>query len=141
MVEWLWRRVARILARPAVTDWLWRRVAGTPYLRGPSHSRSWWLFNPRSEIDGKPAKRWFPLSVKLTVMPSGDTGPGLRMNAENVRSFVLIGAYEELYADMLLIRLRSRGDTALLRKDRPYRIHRVDDRVGALVLQLVGRPA
>lgn len=141
MVEWFWRLVARFLARPATTDRLWRHVVGKAYMRGPSNSRSWWLFNPRSEIDGTPQRAWLPLSLRLTYMPCADSGPGLRMNAETVRSFVLIGAYEELYADLLLIRTWVKGDTVKLRKDRPYRIHRVDDRVGALVLQLVGRPA
>lgn len=140
MAEWFWRLVARFLARPAVTDRLWRRCVGKPHQRGPSRSRSWWIFNPRSEIDGSPAKRWLPWSVRLTVMPSHDTGPGLRMNAEPVRTFVLLGAYEEMYADLLLIRVRSRGDTVKLPRNRPYRIHRVDDRVGALALEIVGRP-
>ncbi len=54
MINFFWRLVAKLLARPAIADWLIARAKLTPYQHIMSadgtemYMDRWWLFNPYS---------------------------------------------------------------------------------------------
>ncbi|WP_042562263.1 hypothetical protein, partial [Pseudomonas fluorescens] len=54
MLNFFWRIIAKVLARPAISDWLIARAKLTPYQHIMSadgtemYMGRWWLFNPYS---------------------------------------------------------------------------------------------
>lgn len=78
--------IARVLARPAVTDWLIRRAMRTPYTHITSadgsqvYMRRYWLFNPYP-ADSSGNRPWwqFPISIRLhQIMREDDDTAALR---------------------------------------------------------------
>lgn len=104
MREIIWRGIAAIVSRPAVSAWIIKRAQRTPY--SPIRSRDgaelymdrWWLFNPYSkDADGNagPARwSWLP-SVRVHHILRADSDDHLHDHPWNARTIVLREWYEE----------------------------------------------
>lgn len=96
--------LARILARPRVTDWLIRRALRTPYTHigatdgGGDYMRRFWLFNPYPG-DSSGAKNWFPISIRIHHIRRPDQDRHLHDHPWNARTFILRGGYKEIRPD------------------------------------------
>lgn len=100
----IWKLVALLLARPAVTDWLIRRAQRTPYQHITSADGSsvymgrWWLFNPYpSPYGGQPQdhyRAWLP-SIRVHHICRADQDRDLHDHPWNARTFILRGWYTE----------------------------------------------
>lgn len=94
--------IARVLARPAVTDWLIRRAMRTPYTHITSadgsqvYMRRYWLFNPYP-ADSSGNRPWwqFPISIRLHQIMREDDDRDLHDHPWNARTFILRGWYKE----------------------------------------------
>jgi len=94
--------IARVLARPAVTDWLIRRAMRTPYTHITSadgsqvYMRRYWLFNPYP-ADSSGNRPWgqFPISIRLHQIMREDDDRDLHDHPWNARTFILRGWYVE----------------------------------------------
>lgn len=94
--------IARVLARPAVTNWLIRRAMRTPYTHITSadgsqvYMRRYWLFNPYpADSSGKRAWWKFPISIRLHQIMREDDDRDLHDHPWNARTFILRGWYKE----------------------------------------------
>lgn len=126
--------IARVLARPAVTDWLIRRAVRTPFTHivGPSgemYMGRYWLFNafPESSSSGR---RWrFPISIRLHHIMRADEDRHQHDHPWNARTFILRGWYREerLKVDGLHLYARAPGDTATLKFGEFHRITEVSE--------------
>lgn len=94
--------IARVLARPAVTDWLIRRAMRTPYTHITSadgsrvYMRRYWLFNPYpADSSGKRPWWQFPISIRLHQIMREDDDHDLHDHPWNARTFILRGGYVE----------------------------------------------
>lgn len=121
MREWIWKRIALLLARPAVASWLIARAARTPYLDikngADVYMGRWWLFNRYDRPRGW-LRRLLP-SVRVHHIRRPDADRHLHDHPWNARTIILRGGYEEhLPLDLLetvpLSRIRSEGDTGRL---------------------------
>lgn len=154
--------IARVLARPAVTDWLIRRAMRTPYTRITSADGSqvymhrYWLFNPYP-ADSSGNRPWwqFPISIRLHQIMREDDDRDLHDHPWNARTFILRGWYEEKrpthefdhlielpegakLVEVLELLKREAGDTAALRFGEYHRITEVSDG-GVWTLFVTGR--
>jgi hypothetical protein len=104
MREFIWRIVAWIVARPAVTRWLIQRAQRTPYYHIAAQGSEevymgrWWLFNPYGKgVDGEvlPARwSWLP-SIRIHHILRADNDRDLHDHPWNARTIILSGWYEE----------------------------------------------
>jgi hypothetical protein len=101
--EALWRIVAFIVTRPAITAWLICRAQRTPYrhIHGPDGSLymgRWWLFNPYP-IEGQPDMRakWLQRlpSARIHHIVRPDSDRHLHDHPWNARTIVLRNWYKE----------------------------------------------
>lgn len=92
MIEFIWRRVARFLARPAVADWLIRRAMRTPYSHLPGYMQRYWLLNAYE--GNRWHIKWLP-SVRIHHILRQDTDPHMHNHPWTFRSVVLKGGYIE----------------------------------------------
>lgn len=101
MRELLWRLVATIATRPAVTAWLIERAQRTPYFHltspdGSPYMGRWWLFNPYPPKSDGEGRRWTWLpSVRIHHIMRADRERHLHDHPWNARTIVLRGWYEE----------------------------------------------
>lgn len=132
----LWRAIARIATRPAVSDWLITRASRTPYtpITGPDGSiymRRLWLFNPYPPMsDGGGEARgwrgWLP-SVRIHHIMRPDSDRHMHDHPWNARTIVLRGWYIEERPGRLTSHLweRTRGYTGRLLFGQYHRIEEV----------------
>lgn len=153
--------IARVLARPAVTNWLIRRAMRMPYTNITSadgsqvYMRRYWLFNPYpADSSGKRAWWQFPISIRLHQIMREDDDGALHDHPWNARTFILRGWYHEArrepsHKDVLLGDadprswierhcLRGAGDAARLRFGEYHRITEVSEG-GVWTLFVTGR--
>jgi hypothetical protein len=112
MKNLIWRLLAKLLARPAVSTWLIARAQRTPYQHIMSadgqdtYMGRWWLFNPynRETHIGKYA--WFPWSIRIHHILRPDADRDLHDHPWHARTVILRGSYTEQ-------RLLEAGDPAL----------------------------
>lgn len=103
MREFIWKIIARIVTRPAVTQWLISRAQRTPYTHITSadgtsvYMGRWWLFNPYpgpSSYTRNGWRDWLP-SVRVHHIKRADQDRHLHDHPWNARTIVLRGWYEE----------------------------------------------
>ena len=98
MREFLWRAIARFLARPSVVSWLIE--ASVPYAHiygkdGTLYMGRWWLFNPYCKTPGlRTWGEWLP-SIRLHWICRPDNERELHDHPWNARTIILKGWYEE----------------------------------------------
>ena len=101
MLNFFWRIIAKVLARPAIADWLIARAKLTPYQHIMSadgtemYMGRWWLFNPYSRETHKPALWWCPWSFRIHHIMRPDEDRGLHDHPWNARTIILRGWYTE----------------------------------------------
>jgi hypothetical protein len=140
----LWRLVAWLVTRPAVSRRIQQRAARTPYgdiygADGKSlYMRRWWLFNPYEHHDGLRMFPWFPWSVRVHHIVRPDEDRHLHDHPWNCRTIILNGWYVEERAGGKLFE-RNAGDTASITHNEFHRIRWVDPNVGAVTLFITGR--
>lgn len=111
--------LAKILARPAVTDWLIRRARRTPYTsivkKGELYMERYWLFNPFQPQNDGAGRRWgeWVPSIRLQWILRPDVGPYPHDHPWNARTFILRGWYRDVRKGQSC--LRTAGTTATLR--------------------------
>lgn len=167
MLNFLWRLLAKLLARPAVANRIITRAQRTPYLHILSHDESetymwrWWLFNPYNRGEHKAKYRWWPWSVRVHHIMRADGDRDLHDHPWNARTIILRGWYIEqrmVPATMVDISKHPReldlywlendpvkiiplhrkaGDTALLSHGEYHRIDQVPDE-GVYTLFITG---
>ena len=101
MINFLWRLLAKLLARPAVAARLIARAKRTPYLHIMSadgqtrYMGRWWLFNPYSRTTHKPERWWCPWSFRIHHIMRPDEDRDLHDHPWNARTIILRGSYVE----------------------------------------------
>ena len=136
MKEFIWRLIARLLARPAIADLIIRRAQRTPYQHIMSadgtemYMGRWWLLNPYDRDTHKARFRWLPWSVRVHHIMRADQDRDLHDHPWDARTVILRGAYleERLLPDGLPATTaieRQPGDTATLRYGEFHRIEAV----------------
>lgn len=126
LIDRIFSRIARVLARPAVVDWLIARAMKTPYthITGPDgtvYMERYWLFNPYP-ADSSGKREWwrFPISIRLHRIMRKDSDRHLHDHPWNARTFILRGWYVERrraskYDDVgVRMETRHAGETAKL---------------------------
>lgn len=144
MSEVLWRVLAWLATRPAVSDWLIARAMRTPHseIRGDDGSLymgRWWLFNPYPRTDGAHLRRypWLPISVRIHHIVRPDSDRALHDHPWNARTIILRGWYVERREGQGYFK-RNEGDTASLRFGEFHRITSLSAG-GAYTLFITGR--
>ncbi|MGN8120386.1 hypothetical protein ACTJK9_01345 [Pseudomonas sp. 22082] len=150
MINFLWRLIAKLLARQAIADWLIARAKLTPYLHIMSadgtemYMGRWWLFNPYDPVTGKRRISLIPWSIRIHHIKREDNARDLDDHPWNARTVILRGGYTEQrlldHEDAALSGLnvpanaqateyidRRPGETAQLRYGEYHRIDRVAD--------------
>lgn len=114
MTEYLWRRIAAFVARPAVLQWLYRRAEKTTYFHLDGYMNRWWLFNPIETVgDTKLAKYpWCPVSVRMHHILRADKARNPHNHPGSFRTLIGKGWYIEDREDGDHVRLQ--GDTSVL---------------------------
>ncbi|WP_166219767.1 hypothetical protein [Pseudomonas atagonensis] len=138
MINFFWRLIAKLLARPAIADYLIARAKLTPYQHIMSadgtemYMGRWWLFNPYSRETHKPALWWCPWSLRIHHIMREDADRDLHDHPWNARTIILRGWYTEERRIFWLAgghidveRHRSTGDTARLNHGEYHRIDQV----------------
>lgn len=101
--QFIWRIIAWMVTRPAITAWLIRRAQRTPYTHITSadgqdtYMGRWWLFNPYpgpSSYTRKGWRDWLP-SIRIHHIMREDRDRHLHDHPWNARTIVLRGWYEE----------------------------------------------
>ena len=101
MLNFFWRILAKVLARPAIADWVIARAKLTPYQHITSadgtemYMGRWWLFNPYSRETHKPALWWCPWSFRIHHILRPDEDRDLHDHPWNARTIILRGWYTE----------------------------------------------
>jgi hypothetical protein len=99
----IWKAIARVVAKPAVTNWLIKRAMKTPYSHihdpktGKLYMERFWLFNPYPPAsDGRKRKwaDWIP-SVRIHHIVRPDQDRHLHDHPWNARTIILRGWYLE----------------------------------------------
>ena len=148
MPEFIWRTLAKFLARPAVSEWLINRAIWTPYdhlvirdgrvcrmphgypisLGGKWYMRRWWLL------------RLGLLQIRIHNILSPDPGRDLHSHPWRFRTFILRGWYKEERAAFPRKFTRYAGDTAAMDRDEWHKITNIS-RGGVWTLFVtIGRP-
>lgn len=129
--NWLWNKLAVLLAKPKVANWLIDNALGTPYTHITStdgksiYMGRWWLFNPYHECKGRMRFSWFPWSVRVHWIKREDLDRHLHDHPWNARTVILKGHYVEkrLMPDgSEKLNLMRPGATARLRCGEYHRI-------------------
>lgn len=136
--------LAKLLARPRVTDWLIRRALRTPYTHigatdgQGDYMRRFWLFNPYP-ANSSGNSNWFPISIRLHHIRRPDQDHDLHDHPWNAHTFILRGSYVEVRPpdiDEQHVRVwingpsrhhRVAGDTVALKFGEYHRIVEVSD--------------
>lgn len=157
-MEFIWKFIARQMARPAVANWLIERAMRTPYSNiekdGVMYMWRWWLFNPYPDTgaSGKDRKRWqFPISIRIHHIVEPDQDRDMHDHPWNARTIILRGSYSEVRPlrdptlQYLLRNLsdrhhytRSAGETAKLKFGEYHRITSISDG-GVYTMFVTGR--
>lgn len=150
MPEFIWRALARFLARPAVSEWIINRAMRTPYdhlvvnrsrvcrvkdgyepawLRGEYfYMKRWWLL------------RLGPLHIRVHNILSPDPGRDLHSHPWRFRTFILRGWYKEERASFPRKFTRYAGDTSAMDRDEWHKITNIS-RAGVWTLFVtIGKP-
>lgn len=137
MLNYFWRLLAKLLARPAVADWIITRAMRTPYdwlavadqgdqdriLRLPPDTTLWpgdyWYM-----------RRWWflrlgPLQVRVHHIMAEDIGRDYHDHPWPFRTFILRGGYIERREGVRPV-WRKAGDTAAMGRGKFHRIAQVD---------------
>ncbi|MCK2183545.1 hypothetical protein [Halomonas getboli] len=137
----IWKAIAHLASRPAVTRWLLRRAMRTPYSHivknGETYMERYWLFNPYDNATRVARRPWCPVSVRLHVIRKPDEDEHLHDHPWDARTLILRGWYlEERHGQHLTS--RQPGDTAEIGV---RRYHRITDvcQDGAVTLFITGR--
>lgn len=150
MPEFIWKLIARLVAKPRIAAWLIRRAQRTPYfhLLSPdgrdTYMRRWWLFNPYDHETRETRWRWCPISIRVHHICTPDLDRDLHDHPWNARTIILEGGYLEVRSELVggrpLARLYARepGDTAPLDHDQYHSILDVAEG-GAYTLFITGR--
>lgn len=99
-MNWLWKPVAWLVSRPAVTSWLIKRAQKTPYFHLPGYMDRWWLFNAYGSEgpDGVREKTkpypWLP-SVRIHHILRKDFARDPHDHPWDARTIILKGGYKE----------------------------------------------
>lgn len=113
-MKWL----AKILAKPAVTDFLVRQAKKRPYVHIPAltgeYMERYWLV---------PEKPWLPFAIRIHIIKRPDSDRHLHDHPFDFRTFVLDGMYIEERADGKAYRKET--DTYKLDATTPHRIRAV----------------
>lgn len=126
------RRLAKLLARPAVVDWLIARALRTPYsdivVEGKTYMRRFWLFNPYTD-EGR-IRRWskYLPSIRLHHIVLADPDRHMHDHPWDARTFILRGGYHEIRHHEGIGAVshgRGAGDTVALLFGEYHRITRV----------------
>lgn len=97
----LWHLAAKLLAKPAIATWIIERAQRTPYQHITSadgqdvYMGRWWLFNPYCRKTHKPARWWFPWSIRVHHIMRPDDDRDLHDHPWNARTIILRGWYTE----------------------------------------------
>lgn len=101
MKEFLWKQLARFLAKPRIAEALIRYAKRTPYMHlpsneDPSYMERYWVFNPYDRTTNKP--RWgllCPVSIRVHHIKREDLDRALHDHPWDARTIILRGWYEE----------------------------------------------
>jgi hypothetical protein len=145
MKEILWGFLARLLAKPAVTQWLINRAVRTPYLHLTSpdgndlYMARFWLFNPYDRVTHEPKYAWCPWSIRLHHIHREDQDRHPHNHPWDARTIILRGWYHEqrILGFFHPYRARLQGDTAPLKFGEYHRITEVAPE-GAVTLFISG---
>ncbi|KPY92147.1 Cytosine-specific methyltransferase [Pseudomonas tremae] len=138
MINFLWRLLAKLLARPAIAAWLITSAQRTPYL----HIRSadgqevymgrWWLFNAYDRETHLGRIRWCAWSIRVHHIMRPDADRDLHDHPWDARTVILRGFYKEQRRYFWpasdptdLDYWREAGDTARLNHGEYHRIDKV----------------
>lgn len=110
MKNFILKRVARFLARPAVAEYLIERSQRTPYLNLEGYMNRWWLFNPYHPTPGLRQFKWCPFSIRVHHILRADNAEHQHDHPWDARTFILKGGYIEKRGDEEFCRFS--GDTA-----------------------------
>lgn len=122
--DWLWNRVAWVLARPRVRDWIIQRAMKTPYFHLDGYMNRWWLFNGYKPITKVRPYPWFPWSLRVHQILRQDFDKWPHDHPANCRTFVLKNSYVEERDDGF--HLRQAGDSAAIKFGEFHNIVHVD---------------
>lgn len=128
-----YKLLAKVLARPAVTDWLIQRAMRTPYTHiakdGDVYMERYWLFNPypvNSSGASKGGLRALLPSIRLHKIMRPDSDRHKHDHPWDARTFILRNWYDEIRQDELIwadrLIHRAAGTTAMLRFGEFHRI-------------------
>lgn len=115
MIDWLWRKVANIVTRPAVFAWIVESSLATPYYHLKRDAERlymarWWFFNGYGTEHHQ--RRWaFLPSIRVHHIADTDQGPE-HNHPWSARSIILKGWYIESREGQVMV--RSQGDTFTL---------------------------
>lgn len=137
----IWNLIAKVCAKPAVSEWLIKKAQKRPYLHiygenGEMYMGRWWLFNPYPNAEEK-RKNWFPISVRIHHIQKEDDDRHLHDHPWNARTMIIKGGYVELKEDGEMY-CRSPGDTAGLKFGEYHRIVEVAPE-GAWTIFITGK--
>lgn len=128
MKEFIWKHIARFLARPTIAWWLIQYAMRTPYSHlpsneDPSYMGRFWLFNPYTKK--KTLISWIPFSIRIHHIKRADAERHPHDHPWDARTIILIGYYEEYRLGDRFTHLRGPGDTATLGFNQYHSITRV----------------
>ncbi|MDX0622875.1 hypothetical protein GOD54_23535 [Sinorhizobium medicae] len=101
MKKFFWKQLAKLLARPRVTNWLVQRAYKTPYMHILSpdcqqvYMERYWLLNPYDRKTQKARWSWLPFSIRLHHIHRADYDLHMHDHPWDARTIILQGWYEE----------------------------------------------
>lgn len=101
MKEFLWKQLARFLAKPRIAEALIRYAKRTPYMHlpsneDPSYMERYWVFNPYDRTTNKPRFGWLcPVSIRVHHIKREDDDRHHHDHPWNARTIILKGWYFE----------------------------------------------
>lgn len=129
MRELLWRALAFIVTRPAVSGWIIERAKRTPYRHLPGYMSRYWLFNPYStDVETERTMRrwrWLP-SIRVHHILRHDLAAHPHDHPWDARTVVLRGWYVESRVAKPS-RVMWPGDTSAIRFDHFHHISAVSE--------------
>lgn len=137
MTDSLWRLIAFIVSRPAISHWLIKLAMRRPYthIMSPDgkdlYMGRWWLFNPYSD-DHHKMWEWLP-SIRIHHIKRPDLDRHHHDHPWDARMIILRGWYQEqrlrFYSDsampLVATFARFHSDTETLKYQEYHRIERV----------------
>lgn len=136
MIEWIWKQIAKVCAKPLVFHWLANRAMRTPYAHLGGYMRRWWLMPRWTLVEDERGilmpKPWMPFAVRVHHILREDRDPYLHDHPWDWRTIILSDWYceEDVFGEIIP---RFAGTT---RSATAETFHRIDMVPGAGVWTL-----